>query len=199
LGTKENIEYIRQELTSEEKFLESLIKVEKFYKKYRKKLIGGALLLLIGTVGYIGYELKRDHDLRVSNQAYQQLLRGEGGPEALAILKEKNPPLYRLYLYQTSIEKGDLQGLKEVRDSDDRVLSDLAQYHIGLLERDDKELKSYGNRSDTLLREMALLDTAYLLYLKGSIGEGHSQLEKIGKESPAHPFSLLLRHYGVKQ
>ena len=35
MSIKENVDYVKEELNSQEKFLESFVKGERFYKKYR--------------------------------------------------------------------------------------------------------------------------------------------------------------------
>jgi len=197
LGTKENIEYIKKELSSEEKFLESIIKAEKFYKKYKKPLIGLAAAAVILAIGYVGWQMKVEHDLEVSNKAYLRLLQNPQDKEALEVLKSKNPKLYQLYLYKTALEKKDTRALEELAKSGDYILRDLSIYHIGIIKEDEKTLSGYMIDKDAILKDYAALDGAYLDYMKEDITSGHKKLAQVDKNSPAYPFKLLLRHYGV--
>ncbi|MRI83576.1 MAG: hypothetical protein C6I00_04070 [Nitratiruptor sp.] len=197
MSAKENLEYIKKELSSEEQFLESLIKAEKFYKRYRKPLLGGLLLLLFLGVGYWGYQLKREHDLKVSNEAYARLLQNPQDAQALQILQEKNPRLYQLYRYQEALKRKDPKLFKELVQVDEPILQDLARYHLAVLKKDQKGLSRYAKGGEALLQEMALLGSGWLLYERGAISQGHQEIELVPTNSPAAPFAALLRHYGV--
>jgi hypothetical protein len=197
LGTKENLEYIKEELSSEEKFLESLIKVEKFYKKYKKPLKYLAIGLLVATIGYVGWDLKKEHDLKVSNEAYLRLLKNYEDKEAINILKEKNPKLYELFLYKLALDKRDIELLQKLANSKDPIIKDLSTYHIGVLKSDRKKLQEYGVQKDAILRDFALMNSSYLEYEKANIDVAKKILNSIDKNSLAYTYSLLLRHYGV--
>ena len=198
MGTKENIEYIKQELSNEEKLLESVIKLEKFYKKYKKALIGAFLALAIFAVGYMGYAWKKEQDLQASNQAFEKLLANPEDKEALQTLKSANPKLYALYLYHKAMQTKDVKLFQQLAASDDPVLSDLAKYHLAVLQKDQKSLEKYTMQKDALLKEMAMLDDGYLLMKDGQIAQAKRNLANVPKESPAYPYALLLKHYGVK-
>ncbi len=198
LGTKENIEYIKQELSNEEKLLESVIKLEKFYKKYKKALIGAFLALVIFAVGYMGYAWKKERDLQASNQAFEKLLANPTDKDALETLRSVNPKLYRLYLYRQAMQTKDVKLFEQIAASDDPVLSDLAKYHLAVLQKDQKSLEKYTMQKEALLKEMALLDDGYLLMKSGQISQARNDLANVPKESPAYPYALLLKHYGVK-
>ena len=197
MGAKENIEYIKQELSSEEKFLESVIKVEKFYKKHKKAIVAGAAAVLIAGVGYIAYEMKVEYDLRLSNEAYQELLKNPSNKEALQTLQAKNEKLYHLFLYQQAVKAKDKAALQKIAASSDPILADLAKYHLAALQKDREKLDRYALNSEAILKELALLDESYLLMEKKKIAQAREKLKKIEK-SAATPYALLLGHYGVK-
>ncbi len=189
---------IKEELSNEEKFLESVIKLEKFYKKYKKPIIALGIAIVVGGIGYWGYSWKRDYDLRIANEAYDQLLSNPDKKDALETLKEKNPKLYHLYLYQRAIANKDIKTLDELAKSEDPILSDLATYHIDVIKKDADGLQHYTLNSAALLRGYAILDRAFLLMKNGKIAQARKELGAIKKESPAYPYAMLLRHYGAK-
>ena len=198
MGTKENLEYIKEELSNDEKLLESVIKAEKFYKKYQKHIKVAAIALIIAALGYIGYEWKVEADLRASNEAYMRLLSNPEDKEALQILRSKNEKLYILYLYKEALAKEDVDTLQKIAKSDLPVLSDLARYHVAAIRVDEPELYSYGVKKDAILKEMALLDDGYLNMKQNRIKIARERMAAIGEHSPAYPFAKLLAHYGVK-
>ena len=198
MGTKENIEYIKQELSNEEKLLESVIKLEKWYKKYKKPLIGAVVVSVLIGIGYIGYEWKKQHELYVSNQAFNKLLLNPKDKKALETLQSTNPKLYELYLYHQAMQTKNKELLEKLTSSKNPVIADLATYHLAVLDKNSKKLKEYMIRNDALLKEMAGLDNGYLSFSSDRILQGREDLSRISKESPAYPYALLLKHYGVK-
>ncbi len=198
MGTKENLEYIKKELDSEEKFLESVIKAEKFYKKYKKVINALGALVVVGALGYVGYDMLQEYNLKISNEAYNALLQNPHDKEALAILKNKNPKLYALYLYRQAIEHNDIATLQKIAAQEDKVLADLAKYHIAALKKDRAALERYANNADAILRDFAYLDVAYMSFERNQILAGRKRLDNIEKSSPAYPYALLLGHYGAK-
>ncbi len=198
MGAKENLEYIKNELSNEEKLLESVIKAEKFYKKYRKPLKLFAIAFVVVGLGYGAYEWKKELDLQASNEAYMKLLQNPKNSEALKTLQEKNPKLYWLYLYKEALATKDVQKLQEIAKRDIAVLSDLAAYHLAVLQRDEPKLYSYGIKDRAILKELAILDDVYLNMEQGKIAVAKERLKSISQESVAAPFAKLLGHYGVK-
>ena len=198
LGTKENIEYIKEELSNEEKFLESVIKAEKFFKRYKKPLLALGVVLVLAIVGYSGYEFKKEHDVKEANEALTRLLVNPLDKQAFETLRQKSPKLFRLYRYKVAVENKDLKTLAALASSNDPILSDLARYHLALLKRNDHDLGTYAGEKEAILRDLALLDEAYLLYGKEETSKAHKELSKIDTKSPAAPYALLLGHYGVK-
>jgi len=196
LSTKENIDYIKQELSNEEKLLESVIKAEKFYKKNKKWILAITAAAVLFGIGSVLYDMKKEQDLIKSNQAYAKLLQNPSDTQAANELKQLNPRLYSLYLYQMAIKKKDIETLKQLASSKDPVLSDLASYHLAVITQDRKKIDDYVV-SGTMLKDYALLDDAYLHFKSGDIQGARSKLSLVGENSAAKPFAILLRHYGV--
>jgi len=96
MSLKENVEYIKDEISSEEKFFESFFKLEKFYKKYKYLII----LVVVGTLGYfitssvMGY-INEQNTIKANN-AYNKLLLNPTDTNSIAILKEKNTKLLEI-------------------------------------------------------------------------------------------------------
>ncbi|BCD60105.1 MULTISPECIES: tetratricopeptide repeat protein [unclassified Nitratiruptor] len=198
MGTKENIDFIKQELSNEEKLLESVIRLEKWYKKYSKIIVSAVVLLLVAGVGYSVYEWKKQSDLEESNIAYLKLLKNPKDATSLQILQDRNPKLYMLYLYQIGVKHKNAKNLETVKKGGDTVLSDLATYHLAVINKDQKALQVYANK-ETILKEFAILDRGYALLARNSIKEAHKVLDSIGQNSQGYLYAKILKHYGVKE
>ncbi len=198
MGTKENIEYIKNELNSEEKLLESVIRAEKFFKRYKKPIVVGVGVAIAALLVYFGYEWKKEHDIQKANLAYTRLLKNPQDKAALKELQSSSNRLYTLYLYQRALVGKDMKRLQEVANSHDPILSDLANYHIAVLKKDQNSLERYAS-NQSLLKEMALLEEAYLLMSKNKVKMARSKLDAIPANSEALIYAKMLKHYGVKE
>ncbi len=196
MGTKENIEYIKNELSGDEKLLGELIKTERFFKKYKKPIMGALTVLVIGLVGYGVYDWKRSMDLQKANAVYLKLLQTPN--KALEQeLAEKDRHLYELYLYQKAVRQKDAKLLEDLTKSQDPLIADLARYHLSALARDPQKLRSVI-LAHNMMQDLAIVDEAYLLDTKGQSEKARKELAKIQKNSPVYEVAKLLRHYGMK-
>jgi len=189
------IEYLKEELTKEEQLLESLIKSERFFKRHKKKIIAAAAALVLAGVGYVAYDYKMEQDRIAANEAYARLLANPSDEAAKELLRQKSPRLYELYLFKEAVQKKDEKLLAKLASSEDRVIADLAGYHLAALRRDGEALGRY--EEGAILADYAKLDSAYLDDLAGRYKEAHAKLERVPVDSPAKPYATLLRHYGV--
>ena len=198
MAAKDTIEFLKEEISNEEKFLEQIVRAEKFYKKYKKHLIVATVFIVVLIGGYIGYDLKKEYDLKVSNEAYLKLLSNPQDKKSLNILKEKNPVLYDVFLFRTALEKNDAQKLNEIASKKIPVVSNIAAYQSAALKKDQKALYSYQLNQKSLLKDLAILDEAFLLYKKDEIKKAKERLKSINKDSFVYPYATFLLHYGLK-
>ena len=198
LSTKDNIKYIKDELTNEEKMLEQIVRLERFYKKYKKLIISGLIIAILALVSYISYNLKKEYDLKVSNIAYLKLLKNPNDSEALNILKEKNRPLFVAFEFKMAIDKNDEKKLNEIALKNINIISNIAKYQAASLLKDQKRLRDYGYDQKALLKDLAMLEEAFLLYSENKIEEAKSRLKNIPLDSLVYPYAKFLLHYGVK-
>ncbi len=195
MSLKENIEAIKEELSAEEKFLESVIKTESFYKKNKKFIIGVGLAVFIGVVGSIGYNYIKEQKAKASNEIYLSLLSGNGNKTALeAELKSKNQKLYALYKVQTALKSNDLQSLEKLKPTlKDPILKDLVDYQIASLS--GKGLLKYAGQGDVVMKDFAYLTAGYIELEKGNISKADEILNFISPTSPLYRVVQSLKHY----
>ena len=193
MSLKENINAIKEEISAEEQFLESVIKAEGFLKKYRPLLIAIATLLIVGALGYITYDWIKTRDLRISNEAFLKLQQHPEDKSAIETLKEKNPPLYQAWLFQNGLKSSDPVALSKLMNRiSDPALKDLLSYQIASLKRDG--IDQYAMKQDAILKEFALLQAAYLLLEKGNIEAARAKLAQISPTSPLQRLAQSLDH-----
>lgn len=187
LALKENLDAVKQELGTEEQFLESMIKGERFFKKYKFPIIGGVSLLLALGIGYAVMTSVQEKNLEASNKAYASLLKNKDDQSALATLKEKNAPLYQTYLFHQAITTNDVKALESLAASGttDTLLKNLANYQI-------------GKGDNVLAGGLSSLMEGYELLTAGKVQEAKVKFAAIPLTSPLQNIVKNLEHYQGK-
>lgn len=193
MGLKENIQAVKEEISTEEQFLEGMIKSERFFKRNKKYIISALVLLALGAGGYAINDVMASQRLKASNVAYQALLQDANNTAALETLKAKNPKLYAMYVFETALAKGDLEALRSVSLSKENpILADLATYQLSQL---DANKAPKGE----LLSGMVLLQEGYELLKEKKVEEARLKFAQIETSSPLKQIAKNLEHYqGLK-
>jgi len=198
VSIKDQVEFVKEELTQDEKLLEGLIKVERFYKKNRLAILAISISVVIGGIGYGVMEYVKEQHLLKANSAMLKLQSNPSNIDALKILKDNNPSLAELFLLKEATISGDVKKLEELAKSKDDTVSDLAMYHIAIFKNNLSQIKDYRLKSSALLKDLALFDEAYLLFKSGKIVEARNRLALIPETSSIKAVAKMLEHYGVK-
>lgn len=185
MALKENIKSIQQELSTEEQFLEGIIKSERFIKKYKNPLIILAILVCVGLGGYAIFEFMNERNLKISNAAYSNLLKNPDDKESLATLESKNKTLFDSYTFQRAILQKDKKALEVFLNKTDvdPMLKQLAIYEDG---------KSGG----ILLSHLKFALDGYELLKQNKFKEAKAEFAKIPLSSPLTNVVKNLEHYG---
>lgn len=193
MGLKENIKAVKEEISTEEQFLEGMIKSERFFNRNKKYIISALVLLALGAGGYAINDVMASQRLKVSNAAYQALLKDANNSAALEILKAKNPKLYAMYTFETALAKGDIEALTQVSLSKDNpILADLATYQLS-------QLDANKSPKGELLSGMVLLQEGYELLKEKKVEEARLKFAQIETNSPLKQIAKNLEHYqGLK-
>jgi len=200
LAIKENIEYVKEELTAQEQFLEGMIRSERFVKKYKKPLIGLASVIIVAILGYGVYDYIKTANLEASNIAYNKLLKNPKDTEALKVLQSKNEALYNTFIFHQAVINSDVKELEKFKSvAKDEVLKDLATYQAASIKEHRVALQNYQANSEALLKEFATFIEGYKLLKEGKIDEGKMKLSSIPLNSPLFNIAKSLNHYGITE
>ena len=190
MSIQDNIKYVGKELSGDEKMLESTLKLEAFYNKYKKTIwIILAIIVAIVIIKPI-FDAYRDMKLDNANSALLVLQKDPKDLKALEILKSENMPLFELYNYSKAIKEKDLKALETLSTSKNALISDISTYHSSLLKSKASNSKYY--------KEMSAIEDAYLSIKAGDIKKAKDSLELIDARSPVAPIADLLKHYTIK-
>ena len=193
MGLTENIKAVKEEISTEEQFLEGMIKSERFLKRNKKYIIAIGVLFLAGAGGYAINDVMVKDRLKASNEAYQVLLKDANNTTALETLKQKNPKLYGMFLFEKALQTGNIEALKTVAESKDNpILADVAAYQLA-------QLDANATPKGELLSGLVLLQEGYNLLKEKKVEEARLKFAQIEANSPLKHVAKNLEHYqGLK-
>lgn len=105
LAIKENLDYIKDKLNTEEQFLENAIRGERFIKKYKFYIIGFLALAIVLVSANYTVSYLSEQKAQKANLAYNELLQNPNNESAKSELKNLNPSLFGLFVLQTNASK----------------------------------------------------------------------------------------------
>lgn len=188
MSLKENVDYIKSELSSEEKLLEGFVKSERFFKKYKSLFLALIIAVILGSIFYVVKKSLDESNKYESNILLNSYLE-KGDEKALESLKEKNKTLYEVALYL----KGK-QNEKPVEISLP-ILKELSEFEIAKNSNNIEVLDKLSMKSDFLLKDYALFNKALILTNEGKYQEAKDTLAKISNDSRTIELVNLLNHY----
>lgn len=191
MSLKENVDYVKEELNSEEKFLEGFVRVERFYKKY-KIIIILALIVIIGLViGLYATKTIQASNKLDANIAFNKLMENPDDAEAKSTLKDKSQQLYEVALYAQALEKG------QFKETELRYFKQLVAYQKALEEQNIDKLNEVSMEKDFLLKEFAIFNKALIQAKEGKYEDAKATLNLIPADSQVNNLVTALKHYLV--
>ena len=189
MSIKENVDYIKEELSSQEKFLENFVKGERFYKKYKTLIFAFTAIAILGGIGLVIKNNIDESNKLKANIAFNKVLQNSTDTQALEELKNTNEKLYEVALF--------LQAKKENKAVDINIplLKELSKYQVALANKNVDELTNLSMQNDFLLKEFAIFNKALLLSNEGKYDDAKATLKLIPQTSKAFELANLLNHY----
>ncbi len=190
MSIKDDVNYIKNELSSEEKFLESFVKTERFFKKYKKLIVVLIITVIVGSIAFLVKTKLDEKNLYEANIALSNFLEN-GNQNSLDELKEKNRDLYEIALY--------LDAKNEFKNADINLkyLKELLDFQVALLNSNQSDLDAVSKKADFLLKDYAIFNQALILVNNQKYAEAREILGKISQDSRAFELATLLKHYLV--
>jgi len=187
MSVKENVDYIKEELSTQESFIENFFKLEKFYKKYKKAIfafvgIVVVAILVNSILNYMSEQTKQE-----ANMAFNKIIEDPNDLEALNKLKEKNKKLYNVALYI----KGDYNNI------DIKYLDVLAQYANAVNNNKIEDISKTIQNQNFIQKDFAILNRAILETKNKKYEEAKKSLKMIEVTSPVYNLAKVLEHHLV--
>ena len=196
MSLKTDIEMVKDELTSEEKFFEKAVVTEKFVKKYKNIMIGSVVAITLFVAGNITYNMSEQNRIEAANVALLELQKDANNKTALSQLESLSPVLADVWSYSNAVANNNIAVLEKLKSSKSEFISDLATYSAAA--GDSKKLESYAAQKDAIYADLANIQGAVLLMNENNIDAAHKKLAMITLNSPLSKIAKALMHYGVK-
>ena len=183
MALKDDIAGIKQEIGTEEQFLESIIKSELFIKKYKKPLLGLVAILILGFVGYYGNLFFENKRIDSANAIYNELLKNPNDNAKKDELKSKDINLYAVFELKNSLKNGDNAKLDELANLSniDPLLKEIINLQNG--------------KQGVLLEDYNNFINGYELLKSGKFDAAEVEFNKIPADSPFKQMVVNLKHY----
>lgn len=198
MSIKQDIDMVKQELNSEEKFFEKAVITEKFVKKYKNLMIGSAVAIVLFAGGNIAYEANKDSNIEDANVAMMTLSQDSTNSAAIAKLKSLSPALYDVWLYSQAMANKDMATLKELSKSKSALIGDLVSYELAQDSKDVIALSDYSSAQGAIYKDLALVQSAVFLINESKVEEARVKLVQISAGSSLSKIAQALLHYGIK-
>ncbi len=190
MSIKDDVKYVKKELSADEQVLESALKLETLYNKHKRKIWTVLILIVLLFLGKIVFDSVQDSRINSANEALLALQKDPKNSEALETLQSNNPALYELYSYAEAVKSEDAKRLDELTKSKNSLIADVSQYTGQVLSSKSSDSVYY--------KEMSLIEDAYIALKAGKSEAAKEKLELIDARSPVAPIADLLKHYTIK-
>ncbi|MCF6339610.1 MAG: hypothetical protein L3J10_02505 [Sulfurimonas sp.] len=195
MSLKDNIRMVKEELNSEEKFFEKAVMTERFVKKYKKVMIASVVAIVVFVAGNLAYEANLNNKIFAANTALNKLSKNANDTNALSELKISSQELYDVWMFSQAVANKDLEAIKKLKNTKTLIIDDLAKYELAT---DASSLDDYASSQDAIYRDLALVQSAVLLFEENKIEEAHNKLLKVSQNSSLYKLVQTLLHYGIK-
>jgi len=198
LSLKNDLDMVKDELNSEEKFFEKAVITERFVKKYKYVMIVSLLVIVIFIAGNIAYEFNKQSTIDAANATLLELEKDPKDESMLSKLDSLSPALHDVWLYSQALVNKDFSALESLKNSKATLVGDLASYALAVESQDLSKLEKYALKQESVYKDLALVQSAILLIESGQSKEAHQKLSLITVDSPLAQVAAALMHYGVQ-
>jgi len=198
LSLKQDIDMVKEELNSEEKFFEKAVMTEKFVKKYKNVMIASVVAVVVLVAANITYEINKQNTMDAANLTLLELQKNPSNETALARLETLSPELHDVWLYSQAIADADVKTLEKLKSSKAMLVSDLSTYEVATAAKDEKALNDYAMKQDAIYKDLAVIQSAVILINSGKTEQAREKLALVPLDSSLSQLAKALMHYGVK-
>ena len=185
MSLKEEVDYIKKEISTEESFIENFFKVEKFYKKYKKVIFGTVSIVIVAVLGISVSSYMAEQTKIKANKAFNQILKNPNDTNALLILKSSNKKLYEIALY--------MQDNKKLTNVE--FLKELTLYSQAIGKNSSDGISTATQNQKFILKDFAIFNKALIQAKNGQYQDAKESLKLIPISSEVSSLVKLLEHF----
>ena len=185
MSLKENIDYIKNEISAEESYMEKFFKVERIYKKNKKIIIAAIIIIILSVASFYVSSYITDKNKLQANIALNTLLNNPDDKEALAVLEVKNPKLFKIYQFK----------INDTKVTDVTFFKELALYTTAIKENNIEKLTEVTQQQEFLLKDFAIFNKALIQAQESKYAESKETLKSINENSAVSPLGKMLEHF----
>jgi hypothetical protein len=198
VSIKENIDMIKDELNAEEKMFENSVKAERFIGKYRNMIIGGVSAIVVLVVANALYNNYTNSQIDRSNELFVSIEANPSDTKAKSELQKINSDLYDVLELSQALKVSDVKTLESLKNSKAVAVSEFAKYQLSVMNKNQIAIDQYTLNQNAIYKDMALVQSAYLLMQSNRTDEAHQKLKMINMNSSLYQMAQVMMHYGVK-
>lgn len=189
MSLKEDVNFLKDEISTQEKFIESFFKLEKVWAKYKMMIIGTIFIVIIAFIGMnINAYLQTQNTIKANN-AFNILLNDTENTEAKVILKDLNPKLLMIITHLENTKNGKNETINL------EFLDELTKYNMAIEKNDLEAIDKIILNSKFLLKEYALFQKALILTINKNYADAKETLDLIPANSTVLELSNKLKHH----
>ena len=185
MSLKENIDYIKEEVSAQESLMESTFKLEQFYKKYKIFIIGTVSLAAVAFVGLSVLDYVNEQNRIKDNQAFNILLENPSDKKSLEYLKTNNKELYEIAIYMNDKSK----------NTNVEFLKELSIYSKAIKQNNIDKLATVAQKQNFLLKDFAIFNKALIQAQNGKYQDAKETIKLIPVASSMASLSSMLEHF----
>ncbi|PIF03817.1 MAG: hypothetical protein CSA86_04755 [Arcobacter sp.] len=185
MSLKEDVNYIKKEISAEESYIESVFKIEKTWKKYKTSIIAVTSVVVIAVVAFYISAYFIEQNKIEANTAFNTLLKNPNDKKASAILQAKNPELYQLLQYKAN----------NTTTTDIEFFKELALYAKAIEEQNINKINEVTQKQNFILKNFALFNKALLETKEAKYNDAKETLKLIDAKSEVMPMVKMLQHF----
>ncbi len=185
MSLKENIDYMKTELTAQEQFIENFVKAEKVFKKYKTLILGALVGIVILIMAMVGYDYMEEQNKIKANLAFNEFIKDKNNEQALQTIKENNKNLSEIAMHIKD----------ENHIPDVAVFKEIAMFQNAVKSGDTKTIDSLLSNNNFLFKDYAVVIKALQAIKAGDLTLAEQTIKMLPKDSMSSDLASLLEHY----
>jgi H+/gluconate symporter-like permease len=185
MSLKENIDYMKTELTAQEQFIENFVKAEKVFKKYKTLILGTFIGIVILIIAMFGYDYMDEQNKIKANLAFTEFLKDKNNEQALQTIKANNKNLYEIAMHIK-----DENHIPEVA-----IFKEIAMFQNAVKNGDTKTIDSLLSNNNFLFKDYAVVIKAIQAIKADDLKSAEQTIKMLPKDSMSSDLASLLEHY----